>query len=122
MTKTKLPVQIHPVLGAPSCQGDVMFLRVAALPPDATAHAGKEHIVAHSETGHHHVALGGVYYTTPDPLVAYLVTTAPTVIEHRREHATHGAHELLADGAGEVVWQIRRQRQHTPYGDRRVED
>jgi hypothetical protein len=107
--------------GTPAFQGDVMFRRVAELPRDATRKDAPEHIVAHSETGHHHVALGGTYYTTPDPFVACLVATAPVKVEHRRSTDTHETIELLADG-GEVVWEIRRQREYTPEGWRRVED
>lgn len=116
MTKHKISPS-----GAPAFQGDVMFRRVAKLPTGATRQKGKEHIVAHSETGHHHVALGGAYYTTPDPFVAYIVTKAPVKVEHRRSTDTHETLELLTDGA-EVVWEIRRQREHTPEGWRRVED
>ena len=82
--------------GRPAFQGDVMFRRIERLPSNATLQKGTEHVVAHSETGHHHVSLGGAYYTTPDPFVAYLVTAAPV--------------------------EIRRQREHTPEGWRRVED
>lgn len=109
--------------GTPSFQGDVMFRRVATLPAGALLAApGNEHVVAHSETGHHHVALGGAYYTTTDPFVAYLVTRGPVQVEHRRSTDTHETLELLADGDGEVVWQIGRQREYTPEGWRRVED
>lgn len=80
-----------------------------------------EHVVAHSETGHHHVALGGDYYTVPgNQMVAYLVTRGPVEIEHRRSTDTHETLELLGDG--EVVWEISRQREHVPEGWRRVED
>lgn len=105
----------------PAFQGDVMFRRIDVLPAGATRQDGREHIVAHSETGHHHVALGGTYYTGADPFVAYLVTTEPVVVEHRRSTDTHERLELLVDGP-EVVWEIRRQREHTPEGWRRVED
>jgi hypothetical protein len=113
----------HKILpsGAPAFQGDVMFRRVTSLPAGATRKEGHEHIVAHSETGHHHVALGGVYYTTADPFAAYLVTSAPVTIEHRRSTDTHETIELLADG-GNTIWEIRRQREHTPEGWRMVED
>lgn len=116
-------VTVHAIkpTGAPAFQGDVMFRAVAKLPVNATAKTGDEHIVAHSETGHHHVALGGTYYTTPDPFVAYLVTKAPVVVEHRRSTDTHESLELLTDGP-EVVWEIRRQREHTPEGWRMAID
>lgn len=115
--------KIHRILpdGRPAFQGDVMFRRIDALPPGIAPADGEEHIVAHSETGHHHVALGGTYYTTGDPFVAYLVTSAPVKVEHRRSTDTHETLELYADG-GEVVWEIRRQREQGPEGWRRVED
>jgi len=105
----------------PAFQGDIMIRRVDELPDGLKKSAGTEHVVAHSETGHHHVALGGTYYTSGDPFVAYLVTTEPTRVEHRRSTDTHETLELLVDGP-EVVWEIRRQREHTPEGWRRVED
>lgn len=121
--KTSKKPSIHAVSpsGAPAFQGDVMFRRVASLPAGLAKARGEEHVVAHSETGHHHVALGGSYYPTPDPFVAYLVTTRPTKVEHRRSTDTHETLELLVDGP-EAVWEIRRQREHTPEGWRRVED
>jgi len=106
--------------GRPAFQGDLMFRRIDALPPGLTASLGDEHVVAHSETGHHHVALGGAYYQSPDPLLAYLVTAKPTLVEHRRSTDTHQS--LLLNGHAEVVWEIRRQREYTPEGWRRVED
>lgn len=114
-------IKINPS-GGPAFQGDVMFRRVAKLPTNVTAATGTRHIVAHSETGHHHVALGGAYYTTPDPFIAYLVTSAPVHVEHHRSTDTHETIELLGDGGGDVVWEIRRQREYTPEGWRRVED
>lgn len=114
--------------GAPAFQGDCMFRRVDRLPAGVTRQKGRlrtsgvsEHVVAHSETGHHHVALGGEYYTSGDPFVAYLVTTETTRVEHRRSTDTHETLELLVDGP-KVIWEIRRQREHTPEGWRRVED
>lgn len=107
--------------GRPAFQGDVMFRRISRLPTGLTPIEAEEHIVAHSETGHHHVALGGTLYHTNDPLLAYLVTRVDTKVEHRRSTDTHETLDLLCDG-GEVVWEIRRQREYTPEGWRRVED
>lgn len=105
-----------------AAQGDVVFVRRESLPSNATRSTeAQEHVVAHSETGHNHVALGGTLYNTPDPMVSFLVTTEPVQVEHRRSWDTHETLELLADG-GEVIWEIRRQREHTPEGWRRVVD
>lgn len=108
--------------GTPCFQGDVMFRRIAKLPAGVKRVDSTENVVAHSETGHHHVALGGTYYTTPDPFVAYLVTREIVRVEHRRSTDTHETLELLADGESEVVWEIGRQREHTPEGWRMVQD
>lgn len=109
--------------GRPAFQGDVMFRKVDKLPADCVKQDGAEHVVAHSETGHHHVALGGQYYAKPgDEFLAYLVINRPVVVEHRRSYDTHESLELLSDGEGEVVWEIRRQREHTPEGWRKVLD
>lgn len=114
-----------------AAQGDVMFRRVDKLPADAVKqpHA-TEVIVAHSETGHHHVALQMQdYYTLPGDrgaMLSYLVASGalPIRIEHRRPYDTHETLELLNDTPeiGEVIWEIRRQREWTPEGWRQVED
>lgn len=109
-------------------QGDCLLRRVKqlpdnakAVPPSATA------VVAHSETGHHHIAeTGGEYlqlFTTSDPLVSYLKVTAPHVdIVHHRPWDTHETLRLLSGGEGETIWEIRRQREYTPEGWRIVAD
>lgn len=111
-------------------QGDVMFRRVAKLPANAIKQPDStEVVVAHSETGHHHVALHAQQYTLPGErgaTLSYLVASGalPITIEHRRPFDTHEPLELLSDtpGGGDVVWEIIRQREHTPEGWRRVED
>src|SRR6185295_15874759 len=109
--------------GRPAFQGDVMFRRVDKLPPGLVKKDGAEHVVAHSETGHHHVALGGDYYSVPgNPMLAYLVTKKVVKVEHRRSTDTHETLQLLKGDAPEVVWEIGRQREHAPEGWRRVED
>ena len=99
-----------------AAQGDVLFLRVSKLPKKAVRKS--DNIIAHSETGHHHVANGCDAYEMPDdPMVCYLVAEGSIEIEHRRPWDTHAP---LMLGGG--VWQVRRQREHTPEGWRRVED
>lgn len=113
--------------GSPAFQGDVMFRSVPTLPAGAAKQpANGETIVAHSETGHHHVATGSDFdlYTVPnDPLHSYLVARAPIRIEHHRSTDTHETFKLDSDGCGgEVVWEIGRQREYTPAGWQRVTD
>ena len=99
-------------------QGDVIFRRVDKLPSGCTEK--KERIVAHSETGHNHVATGGRYFQKDD-MLSYLVCTGPVQVEHHRDFDTHETIELRGEGP-EIIWEIRRQREHTPEGWRRIED
>ena len=107
-------------------QGDMAIIRREKAPEGfEPQEPSKEVVVAHSETGHHHVALGDnlVHMINPtNPMSSYLVAKGPVVIEHRRPTDTHESYELLYEGPAEVVWEIRRQREHTPEGYRRVED
>jgi len=121
------------------CQGDVAFLRIDEIPPDARLlKQADEYVVAHSETGHHHVARSRVgdlrFYETQDPLIAYLeFRGGDQTIEHLRSFDTHETLALLdraqqaRDKAGEVLeeWQrfkVIRQRQATPEGWIRATD
>ena len=110
-------------------QGDVHFTRVPGLPngvrpiPDNKGRV----VVTHSETGHDHVmvldkpALGNLpavqMFGGDNPLVAWLQVNRPTALEHLRPHDTHEP-ILFAPG----VYEVRRQREYTPGGFRRVED
>ncbi len=106
-------------------QGDVMIQRIHELPDgleNISAEAGG-YVVAHSETGHHHVieARPDVRYCRlPDEMYeAYIVVSGdkPAVLEHHRSFDTH---ESLEIGPGS--YRIRRQREHTPEGYRRAAD
>lgn len=104
-------------------QGDVMFVRVSAIPADAKTVPATDgrHVVAHSETGHHHVtrADGTVFYEGPaDPFTCYLrVDGAFADIEHLRPFDTHETVRLERG-----TWMARRSREYVPEGFRRVED
>lgn len=103
-------------------QGDIYIKRIDALPAGAVE-VKPEHgrvIVTHSETGHHHVmdAANVKMFTLPDSIMdCLLVVDSPTALEHLREHDTH---EPILFEKG--VYHIRRQREYTPEGFRRVED
>lgn len=110
-----------------AAQGDLLVRRIDAVPANAkpmTPEAGR-FIVAHSETGHHHVIAerpGVQVFTTDDPLVSYLqvieaTDQAEALLEHLRNFDTH---ETIAIPPGS--YELRRQREHTPEGWRRVED
>ena len=108
-----------------AAQGDVYFQR---LPddyqiPEAAARVepkGKYIVVAQSETHHDHVmdAASVTMYRLPDSIMdCLLVVDQPTMLEHLRGHDTH---EPIRFEPG--VYHVRRQREYTPEGWRRVED
>lgn len=103
-------------------QGDVLFRRIDKLPEDAKEVPDKGRIVvAHSETGHHHAIddTGVVRFEGNDPLIGYLQLASDHCdVVHHRPFDTHETIRLL--GAG--VFEVRRQREYTPEGYRRVED
>lgn len=110
-----------------AAQGDLLIRRIEKLPEGLTqcgVENGK-YIVAHSETSHHHVieARPNVrVLDSADPLVSYLevveaTDTTETLLEHLRSFDTH---ETIAIPPG--TYEIRRQREYTPEGWRRVAD
>lgn len=112
-----------------AAQGDVLFRKVKAVPASAIAEATKGAIVvAHSETGHHHSidATDGValFREPSDPLVCYLqldgIDHADVV--HHRPWDTHETLRLLGTPGKTTTFEVRRQREYTPEGWRRVED
>lgn len=108
-----------------AAQGDILIRRISALPSGAVELTpdGDRHIVTHSETGHHHVigAKNVRMFQMPADgmpgMISYLEVTAPATLEHMRPHDTHESIRF-----GEGIYEIRRQREHTPAGWRRVED
>ena len=105
-----------------AAQGDLVVIRREKVPDGFEETENK--VVAHSETGHNHVAVGDcIHFANPDDVMrSFLVAKGPVVLEHHRSFDTHEALELLSEGEGEVVWEIRRQREYVPEGWRRVED
>lgn len=105
-----------------AAQGDVMFLRVFEIPKEAKAEERKGAVVvAHSETGHHHaIDEVGVQLMRleRDPMTCYLrIDALHADVVHHRPFDTH---ETLRLGQGN--WMVRRQREYSPEGWRRVED
>lgn len=110
-----------------AAQGDLMIRRIDQLPGELTPATpeGGAYIVAHSETGHHHIIKdrpGVTVYSSGDPLVMYLRVIEATeqteaLLEHLRSYDTH---ETISVPPG--TYELRRQREYTPAGWRRVED
>ena len=110
-----------------AAQGDLLIRRIEKLPEGVTPLTGESgtYVVAHSKTGHNHVIAqrpNVKLYTTGNPMVSYLevieaTDEAEVLIEHLRSFDTH---EAIAIPTG--YFEIRRQREYTPEGWRRVED
>ena len=111
-----------------AAQGDVLLIKRNSLPGGLSEVAASDGriTVTHSETGHSHVLVldreqGEVpnvrMYATDNPLIAWIKVNRPTALEHLRPHDTH---EPIMFEPG--VYEVRRQREHTPEGFRRVED
>lgn len=110
-----------------AAQGDLMLRRIDKLPAGVKLLSAEKgvFIVAHSETGHNHVidATPNVkWYGADDSMVSYLevieaTDATETLLRHLRGHDTH---KTLVIPSG--VFEVRRQREYTPTGWRRVED
>lgn len=106
-----------------AAQGDILIRRIDAIPDDATL-AEPENgklVVAHSETGHHHVIdsrQAQLLINTTNSFIAYLrVTGNAATLDHERPYDTH---ESIALAPGN--YEVRRQREYVPQGFRRVAD
>ena len=105
-----------------AAQGDVMFIRIDEIPSDAIK-AKEENgnfIVAHSETGHHHVIdsrNAQMLIDKTNEFIAYIKVSKPTEVEHQRSFDTHES-LLLEPGS----YEVRRQREYVAEGFRRVAD
>ena len=106
----------------PSFQGDLCIRRIAEFPANLKAGKAEDgvYILAHSETGHHHVVKersAQLLIDETNAFIAYLDVAEPTELEHLRSFDTHEPY-LLEPGK----YEIRRQREHTPEGWRRALD
>lgn len=106
-----------------AAQGDIALRRIEALPEGLHAVPAEDgkHILAHSETGHHHTVLerpGVQHFTAMDEFRSYLVVEGdPVDLVHERAFDTH---ETLRIKPG--IYEVRRQREYTPEGLRRAAD
>jgi len=110
-----------------AAQGDLYIRRIESLPKNVKPVDAEKgvFVVAHSETGHNHVieaAPNVQLFTTGDPMISYLQVIEATeeaeiVIKHLRSFDTH---ESISIPNG--TFEIRRQREYSPEGWRRVAD
>lgn len=112
-----------------AAQGDVIIRRVSNLPAGVKEVEHKTSIViAHSETGHNHVAVcdspNGIrrFEMPGNALRSFLQIDDGNQIdiEHLRSFDTHETLRFLCKPGD--VFEVRRQREWTPEGWRRVED
>jgi hypothetical protein len=112
------------VTNRPVAQGDMLIIPTKAIPVSAKAAkvTGNHFILAHSETGHHHVierAKAEVYEAADDAFVAYIHALGDGAeITHQRSFDTH---EPLMLSPGQN-YEVRRQREHIPEGFRAAQD
>ena len=110
-----------------AAQGDLYIRRIEKMPEGVKRIAAEKgrYVVAHSETGHNHVIAerpNVALYSGEDPMVSYLQVieahdATETLLEHLRSFDTHETIKLPVG-----TFEIRRQREYTPEGWRRVED
>jgi hypothetical protein len=106
----------------PSFQGDVMVRRISALPKGvkSTTPENGAYIVAHSETGHHHVIdsrAAQLLIDKTNEFLAYLDVREPCDLTHMRDFDTH---EPLHFEPG--IYEVRREQEFGPEGWQRALD
>lgn len=106
----------------PVAQGDMLIIPIASLPANmkAARPEGAHFILAHSETGHHHVierSKAEVYEAADDSFIAYVKALAPADVTHQRPFDTH---ETVRLSPG--LYEIRRQREYVAEGFRKAQD
>jgi hypothetical protein len=107
----------------PCFQGDLMIRRIDQLPNDlkVVPAVNGVHILAHSETGHHHVIkeqAADRFIDETNQFISYLSVLSDAEIEHLRSFDTH---EALGVEAG-TIYEVRTQREYIPEGWRRAQD
>ena len=96
-------------------QGDLNLFRVDDIPE---APETEDHVLAHSETGHHHVIEGNaVRVFRQDDFVSYVDTQETAKVVHLRGFDTHETVEVPPG-----KYRVTRQREYTPEGFRRAAD
>jgi len=112
-----------------AAQGDILITRIGELPANIVEEtkttANGDFVVAHSETGHHHVIAApdvNYFYAANDDgakneFVSYLKVKKDTVLRHLRGFDTH---EPINISKG--LYKINRQREYTAEGFRKAAD
>lgn len=112
------------ITNRPGAQGDILIIPIDAIPTNVKPGnlEGNAYIVAHSETGHHHVIdrkRAEVYEAADDNFVAYVLTLdAGAEIKHTRDFDTHETIALEPNKS----YEVRRQREYIAEGFRKAQD
>jgi hypothetical protein len=79
--------------------GEVMITPIEKLPDGVEEfYSGKQHIIGHSETGHHHVAVGDITMFRPtgaDDQPLFMRVNRDSVVEHRKAFDKHETKALF---------------------------
>lgn len=110
-----------------AAQGDVLFVKVDALPNGLTEQKPNECgeiVITHSETGHDHVMVldrapepAVQMFNGDNPLLSWIKVNRPTSLDHKRDHHTH---ESILFQPG--MYEVRRQQEQRPEGWKQVQD
>ena len=82
-----------------AAQGEILLIPVDSIPEDAKPVQGTDgfHVVAHSETGHHHRMPSNsvdLFQAANDALTQFVDVKRTAVLEHLRKEHTHEAYEV----------------------------
>lgn len=112
------------ITGRPGAQGDILIIPIDIIPVNVKPGnlEGDTYIIAHSETGHHHVidrARAEVYEAADDAFIAFIRTMGDGAeIKHMRAFDTHETIALEPN----KTYEVRRQREHIAEGFRKAQD
>ena len=103
-------------------QGDVLITPVDKIPNNYVKQKSEssDHIITHSETGHHHVMSAkdvDFYQAANDPFIGFIEAKKPAELKHLRSFDTH---KTLLFPPG--IYRVNRQVEETPRGWERVAD
>lgn len=92
--------------------GECLILPVKKLPKNAKeVYKGTEYTVAHSETGHHHVAVGELsVLTVPNNPNLYLNVTADSLVKHLKAFDKHETKTLFKG-----IYEVRKKSEFDPF-------
>ena len=82
-----------------AAQREIQLIPIDSIPKEVTPVNGTDgfHVVAHSETGHHHRLPSNsvdLFQAANDPLTQFVDVKRTAVLEHLREEHTHEAYQI----------------------------